>query len=624
MNEELIGNYYNSGKEMSQSPFLAQSSRKWGHNLSLKVAIVSAVLLSLSFFFSLQNPLLGSFFLLLTFFFAGVTALIGAVQDLAEGKLNIDVLMSLAAFVSLFIGSGKEGGLLLVLFAFASALEKSVKSKAKGAIRSLEKLTPSRAFVLRNDGSLIERALRDIRIGELILVKAGSVVPLDGLVMAGASSVNLVHLTGENLPVSKCEGDQVPAGAHNYEGSLTIQVTLESSDSTIARIVQLITEAQKAKPKLGLWLDRMMSRYATFVILATFAFALLLPFIAPISYLGAKGSIYRALAFLIAASPCALILAIPIAYLSAISACAKKGIILKGGVVLDALAACNKVALDKTGTLTTGELVCTEVEGADDELLSLALALEQRADHPIAQAVCSYVAQKKILPAEISEFRALFGKGVQAEYKGKEVLITGCKGCREESKICACLAYGERKVHFTFEDAVRPQAKETIEELHKMGFSTVMLSGDHEQSVQKISKQLGIGKYFAGLTPEEKLRYIEREERLVMVGDGINDAPALARAAIGISMGKMGNATAVDVSDIVLLHDRIDHLSWLFKKARLTKRIVKQNLGIAAMAIAIAVLPALFGLIPLWLAVVLHEGGTVVVGLNALRLLSRR
>jgi len=624
MTEELIVNYYNSGKEMNQSPFLAPSSRKWGNNLSLKIAFFSAGLLLLSFFFSLSNPLLGSLFLLLTFFFAGVPALIGAIEDLAAGQLNIDVLMALAAFVSLFIGSGQEGGLLLVLFAFAGALEKSVKSRAKGAIRSLEKLTPKKAFVLRRDGSLIERALSEIRIGEKILVKAGAVIPLDGVVIEGASSVNLVHLTGENLPVSKKPGDDVPAGAHNNEGSITIEVTQESSNSTIAKIVQLITEAQKSRPKLALFLDNMMSRYATFVIISTFAFALLLPLLSSIPYLGAQGSIYRALAFMIAASPCALILAIPIAYLSAISACARKGVILKGGVVLDGLASCNKVALDKTGTLTTGALVCSEVEGATQELLSLALSLEQRADHPIAEAICSYVTNQKIAPVEIQNFRAIFGKGVEAEYRGEKVMLTGCSGCREESKICACLSYKDQKVHFTFEDALRPQARETIEALHKMGLTTVMLSGDHARSAKKVAEDLGIGQWFAGLTPEEKLRYIESDEHLVMVGDGINDAPALARAAIGISMGKMGNATAVDVSDIVLLHDRIDHLSWLFRKARQTRSIVKQNLAIAATAIALAVLPALFGMVPLWLAVILHEGGTVVVGLNALRLLSRR
>ncbi|MCH9611485.1 MAG: putative cadmium-transporting ATPase [Chlamydiales bacterium] len=616
--EELIGNYYNSGKELNQSPFLAPASRKWGQNISLKVAILSALFLLISSVFS--SP----FFLLLTFFFAGVPALIGAMEDLAEGRLNIDVLMSLAAFVSLFIGSGAEGGLLLVLFAFASSLEKSVKSKAKGAIRSLERLTPSRAFVLRDDGSLIQRALSDIRIGEKILVKAGAVVPLDGRVIAGASSVSLVHLTGENIPVTKQMDDTVPAGAHNHEGSMTLEVTQESSNSTIARIVQLITEAQKAKPKVGLWLDSIMSRYATFVILATFAFALFIPLFFPVTFLGAKGSIYRALAFLIAASPCALILAIPIAYLSAISACAKKGIILKGGVVLDALAVCDRVALDKTGTVTTGKLVCQEVEDASDEMLALALALEQRSDHPIANAICSYVTQKGIAPAQIDNFSALFGKGVRADYQGDEAKITGCSGCEDEARVCACLSYRGEKIHFTFEDALRPRAQQTIKSLHELGLSTVMLSGDHQRSVKMIADQLGVGRYFAELTPAEKLEHIASHDKLVMVGDGINDAPALARAAIGISMGKMGNATAVDVSDIVLLNDRIDNLSWLFRKARLTKRIVKQNLALASCAILLAVLPALFGWIPLWLAVLLHEGGTVVVGLNALRLLSRR
>lgn len=623
MSEELIGSYYNSGKELSRSPFLLPSSRRWGHNLAIKVALLSATCLTLSYALTWKSPLLSSFFLLLTFFFAGVPALIGAVEDLVQGKLNIDVLMSLAAFVSVFIGSGQEGGLLLVLFAFAGALEKNVRNRAKGAISSLQKLSPSRAFVVREDGSIIERALDDIKVGEKICVKAGAVVPLDGRVIEGITSVNLVHLTGENLPVTKRPGDTVPAGAHNKDGSIVLEVTHTSSNSTLARIIHLITEAQKAKPKLGLWLDSIMSRYASCVIIATFAFAILLPLFFPITYLGAKGSIYRALAFLIAASPCALILAIPIAYLSAISSCARKGIILKGGVVLDALSRCDTVALDKTGTLTTGELVCTHVEGETEELLSIALAMEQRADHPIARAICSYVAPKMICPAPIENFRALFGTGLRADYQGEEALLGKLEDeePQDNGKVYTWLTYKGHKVRFTFQDAIRPHAKETVAELHKMGLSTLMLSGDHKKGATFVADSLGIKKTLYELSPQQKLDQIK--SGMVMVGDGINDAPAMARADIGISMGKMGNATAVDVSDVVLLQDRIDLLAWLFKKAYKTQNVVKQNLGLAALAIVCAILPALFGWIPLWLAVVLHEGGTVVVGLNALRLLKK-
>lgn len=620
MNEELLRTYYDSGRELHCSPFLLPSSRSWGKNLALKIACLGGICLLFSYVLS---GTLSSLFLLFTFFFAGVPALIGAIEDLSKGTLNIDVLMSLAAFVSLFIGSGQEGGLLLVLFAFAAALEKNVRAKAKSAISALQKLSPTKAWVLRSDRSLIQRSLRDIQVGEKVWVKAGTLIPLDGRVVEGMTSVNLVHLTGENLPVTKKIGDTVSAGSHNREGAITIEVTHTSSESTLARMIQLITEAQKAKPKLGLWLDKVMSRYASFVIFATFVIALLLPLLFPISYLGAKGSIYRALAFLIAASPCALILAIPISYLSAISASAKKGIILKGGVVLDKLALCEQVALDKTGTLTTGELICIDAEGANDELLSIALAMEERSDHPMARAICHMLYQKEIKPASIENFSALFGRGLIAEYRGERVFLGKLEEEEDDGKLYTWLTYRDQKVRFTFQDAIRPQAKKAIGALHSLGLSTIILSGDRPESVALVAHELGIKNYLAKLKPEEKLDYIANGTHLAMVGDGINDAPAMARADIGISMGRMGNTTAVDVSDVVLLQDRIEHLGWLFKKARKTRRIVKQNLSLAALAILVAILPALFGWIPLWLAVMLHEGGTVIVGLNALRLLRR-
>ena len=615
MEQGLIDSYYDSGKELSQSPFLASTSRDWGHHLSLKVAALSACCLLLSFL--LSAPL----FLLFTFFLAGVPALIGAIEDLMQGCLNLDVLMSLAAFISLLIGRGHEGGLLLVLFAFAGALEKSVTSKARGTLRSLEALTAGRAFVLRAEGPCIERSVADIAVGETILVKAGGMVPLDGCVIAGSSSLNLVHLTGESLPVSVREGDAVPAGAHNREGTLTLRVTREGAESTIARIIRLITEAQKARPKIALWLERMMDRYASGVLIVTFAYAILLPLVTSIPYLGMAGSIYRALAFMIAASPCALILAVPIAYLSAISACAKRGVLLKGGVVLDRLANCDKIAFDKTGTLTTGELRCMSTVGETRELLALALALEQRADHPIARAICRYVEEQSILPVEISDFSALFGKGVRALYRGSEAMISSCATHRVEGTLSVSLSYREKSMLFILEDTLRPQAEASIKQLHAMGLTTIILSGDRQESVEAVGHLLQINCCVGCLTPQAKLERVNAEEHLIMVGDGINDAPALARATVGIAMGKMGNAVAADVADVVLLQDHIDQLGWLIAKARKTRCIVKQNLTLAGLVICAAMLPALLGWIPLWLAVVLHEGGTVLVGLNALRLL---
>lgn len=645
---ELFDEFFESGKEESVSPFLKANSRNWGVNLPLKGSFLAAFFLALSYLFSFTPYIaLSHFFLLLTYFFAGIPALISSVEDILTLEINIDVLMTLAAFLSILIGSGREGGLLLVLFSFSGAMEGAVRMKAKGAISSLKQLSPSKVFLVRPDGSLAERSVKDVKVGMHIHVKAGQIVPLDGRVVEGNSSINLVHLTGESLPLRCLQGDSVAAGARNLEGALTLEVTQTSSDSTLARIIQLITQAQESKPKLQRWLDRISRSYAITIISLAAFFALSFPFLFSIPFVGHEGSIYRALAFLIAASPCALIIAIPIAYLSAISVCAKQGILLKGGVILDALAKCNTLAMDKTGTLTTGELSCLGMEsfGIDPALdvLSLAYAMERSAVHPIAKALVTEAEKKGKIPAGITDFRVIPGYGLEALYQGEKVQIgqpdwvfpslleshipllkEKIKTFQESGELLTLLSLKGGAVLFRFKDTLRPRIRDTIRALkHRLKFRVLMLTGDHYANAQTIAQEVEITEFYADLKPEDKLASISKLDNLVMVGDGINDAPALARATVGISMGKMGSATAVDASDIIFLQDNIELLEWLIRKSHQVVKIVKQNLTVAAAAILIATLPALLGWIPLWLAVVLHEGGTVLVGLNALRLLQR-
>lgn len=642
---ELFDEFFESDLEESISPFLFPGSRKWGINVPLKSSILSAFLLLFAFIFSFfpGQMALSNLFLLLTYFFAGIPALISSVEDIINLEINIDVLMTLAAFLSVLIGSGREGALLLVLFSFSGAMEGAVRSKAKGAISSLKKLSPQKAFVVQPDGSLSERSVKDISVGTSIHVKAGQVVPLDGDVIEGSSSVNLVHLTGENLPHLCKPGDRVPAGARNLEGALTLSVTHTSSDSTLARIIKLITQAQEAKPKLQRWLDKMSQAYAMSIISLALLFALTLPLVFQIPYLGKEGAIYRSLAFLIAASPCALIIAIPIAYLSAVSVCAKQGILLKGGIILDALARCKTVAMDKTGTITTGELTCLGMSHDEEEALAVAYALERSAVHPIAHAITRYAQAKEVVPKAISDFTSVPGYGLQAIYQNHQVMIGNGewilpkiapeKRAEIEKEIGEIQARGElfslflfkeKPILFRFKDTLRPSIVETLRSLkEKFDMRLLMLTGDHEESARAIAQEAGLTEYYADLRPEDKLNFISKEANLAMVGDGINDAPALARATVGISMGKVGSTTAVDASDIVLLQDNIELLEWLINKAHQVVRIVKQNVVVAAGAIVFATMPALLGWIPLWLAVVLHEGGTVIVGLNALRLLKR-
>lgn len=655
---EYLTEYFEMGRQESTSPFLKPDSRRWSVNLTLKAALVAAFLLIIAFTLSFFPQWISFSHLLLVviYFLAGIPSLIESVEDLFEGEINIDILMTLAAFSSVFIGSGMEGALLLVLFALSGAMEDAVTSKAKDAISSLHKLSPSKACVIEPDGTLIEKAIRDIPVGTHILIRSGQVIPLDGMVIDGTSSVNLVHLTGENFPITKSVHDIVPAGGRNLEGVLTVEVSHTSSDSTLSKIIQLVTQAQEARPTLQRWFDKASRGYAITIISLSALFALTLPYIFHIPFLGYEGSVYRAVAFLIAASPCALIIAIPIAYLSALSACAKKGILLKGGITLDALTKCGAIAFDKTGTLTTGELACIAVEPlvnenitkeALDEALAVAYAMEKNAVHPIASAIIKYTSALKLKTVSLQNFASVPGYGLKAiarldsgehdAYIGRptyiaeqlpqnlqQALAQRIREVEQNGELLAALLMGKKLFLFRFRDTPRPKISEMLKAVKKRGHETIMLTGDHVYSAQRIASELGIDKFHADLTPEDKLNYVSdlaEKKGLAMIGDGVNDAPALARATVGICMGKVGSTAAIDAADVVLLHDNIELLDWLFAKAKQTKIIVRQNLALAIGAIFIASLPALAGLVPLWLAVVMHEGGTVLVGLNALRLL---
>lgn len=653
--------FFELGHQENVSPFLDARSRQWSTNLTLKASLAAALLLTIAFICSFFTTAIAWSHLLLiaVYFLAGIPSLIEAIEDLLEGDVNIDILMTLAAFSSVFIGSGMEGALLLVLFALSGSMEDAVTAKAKGSLSSLHKLSPTLACVPQQDGTLIERAVRDIPIGTHILIKAGQVIPMDGIVVEGTSSVNLVHLTGENFPVTKTVGDLVPTGGRNLDGALIVEVNRTSTDSTLAKIIQLVTQAQEAKPALQRWFDALSKKYAITIISLSALFAVSFPFILSIPFLGVEGSIYRALAFLIAASPCALIIAIPIAYLSAVSACAKRGILLKGGITLDALTKCHTIAFDKTGTLTTGELACTAFEPLSStdasqtvsdkdthEALAAAYAMEKNAVHPIAGAITKFVEPLKLKTTDLKDFKSISGQGLQATvllpngskevYIGRpayiqerlpqqlqERLNEKIRTIQEKGELLAVLLIDKQLFIFSFRDTPRPKIVEMLQAVKQRGLDTIMLTGDHFNSAKRIATELGIDEFHADLTPADKLSYVTdlaEKKGLAMIGDGVNDAPALARATVGLCMGGIGSTAAIDAADVVFLHDNIELLDWLLGKAKQTQQIVRENLLLASAAILVACLPALGGIIPLWAAVVMHEGGTILVGLNALRL----
>ncbi len=650
--EFVVRDFFEMGLEESASPFLTPLARRISHNFPLKTSILASILLVISYLLSLHHAYgaLSTILLASVYIIVGVPALINAIEDMVlKYDCNIDVLMTLAAFGAIFIGSGFEGALLLVLFALSGAIEDAVSLKAKNALIQLHRIVPLKAYIVE-ENELRERAIQDVPLGAEVLVRAGEVVPLDGIIVEGASMVSLVHLTGESLPIRKIMGDTVPSGARVIDGSLTVKVTHLSQDSTVSRIVQLITQAQSAKPVLERWFDKFSRRYAITIISLFFLFTVSFPFLFGIPLLGHEGSIYRSLAFLITASPCALILAVPIAYLSSLGACARKGIVLKGGVVLDALEGCSVVAFDKTGTLTLGELTLDDITGPfeslelnKDQVLSISASLERNAVHPIAKAIVKSCQDKNLAFQPVVEVNVIPGYGVEGiigsnrafigdvarvaekmPHNDAQELLKRSKAIQKEGNIIACLSINNAAFLLVFSDRARPGIKRMLEALKHSGRKLVMLTGDHHESALNISKQVGLENFEADLKPEDKLARISelsKTQGLAMVGDGINDAPALARATVGICMGQVGSATARAAADVILLHDNIELLDWLFEKAKKTRRIVKQNLFIAIVAIVCGSIPAIFGFLPLWLAVIVHEGGTVLVGLNAIRLL---
>jgi len=652
--------FFESGFEESVSPFLEKKSKKWSKNLPLKTAFFSLFLLIISYVIVYTSINTNIAYLLLSFIylFVGVPALLDALEDLKNFEINISILMTLAGFLAILLNSPLEGALLLILFNISDSLEKSISHRTKSAIYNLNKISPAKAFVVNEDKSVSERSIKDITLKTKILIKAGEIVPLDGKIIEGYSQVNQVHLTGENMPVEKKVNDLVYAGTINIDGSLTIEVTKTSKDSTISRIIKLINEATEAKPKIQRWLDTFGKIYSTLVIIFSFIFAIILPFIFNITYLGKEGGIYRAIAFLIATSPCALIIGAPLAYLTAISSLAKKGIMLKGGFILDAIRKCKNIAFDKTGTLTTGDFVLSSFEQIlfeqdkeekssfyqtsfnKEKALAIADSLERKSTHPIAQAI--HIAAKDIkYEVKIIEFKSDAGFGIQGvceiedkKYKvyigkleyiekflKKEQKIEIEKKISKKAKTLSFMLIDKFLFLLTFSDEIREKSFTLIDTLKKSN-NLIMLTGDNSFNANFVAQKLDIKNVFANLKVEDKLKYASKyaENGLVMIGDGINDAPSLSRATVGISLGKVGSATAIDASDVILLNDDISLITFLLKKAYFTSKIAKQNLIFALLIIVFASIPSLLGLIPLWLAVSLHEGSSVLVGLNCLRL----
>lgn len=565
-------------------------------------------------------------------------------------SLDMNVLMTVAVIGAAGIGQWSEGSAVVFLFALSELLEALSLGRARRAIQSLMQLSPETALLKRGD-SFEEVAVEKVKVDDTIAVKSGSRIPLDGQIVSGNSAVNQAPITGESLPVEKKPGDTVFAGTINGEGSLDVRVTKLSTDSTLARIVRLIEEAQSKKAPSQRFVD-VFARYYTPTV---FAVALLVWLIPTLLFHGAWDVwTYRALVMLVIACPCALVISTPVSIVSGLTAMARRGVLIKGGAVLESVGKLTALATDKTGTITEGKPRVTFVvplSSTDEtELLRIAASIDTHSTHPLAQAVVNYARGKGVQFSRSENYRAQTGRGAEAEIDGHSYFVGNHRFAHElsvcsedlERRLAEIEAQAQsvvivgHKPHadckgevlgvLAIGDAIRPNAPDAIRSLHASGVKTiVMLSGDNQRTVDAIAKQAGIDEAKGDLLPDQKVERVRelmsRHKNVGMIGDGVNDAPAMATASVGIAMGAAGTDTALETADMALMQDDLSKVAEAIHLGRRTVRVIQANIIFALVVKAVFLVLALSGHTSLWLAILADTGATLVVIANALRLL---
>jgi Cd2+/Zn2+-exporting ATPase len=561
--------------------------------------------------------------------------------------LDINVLMLVAVAGAMVLGEWGEGATVVFLFALAQLLEARAMERARGAIRALMDLTPAEALVRDAVSGAFRRVPVDgITVGDIVVVKPGEKIPLDGRVAAGESYVNQAPVTGESLPAEKRIGDEVFAGTINGRGALDVRVTRLRGDSTLARIIDMVERAQAQRAPSQTFVERFARVYTPVVLVLALAIAILPPVVLG----GSWGDwIYRALVLLVISCPCALVISTPVSIVSALSAAARKGVLIKGGAHLERLAGVRCVAFDKTGTLTRGDLRVvgvTSLNGAVPErILQLAASLEARSEHPIGAAIVARAREQGLAVSPVERFQALPGLGAEAFVDGTRVVI-GNHRLFEERGACspevhaaieaATLAAGGQTMVIVgadtpigiigVSDRPRESAREAVRMLREHGIAHVaLLTGDHESAARALGEAVGVDEVRAGLLPEDKVRGIQELRRrfgaLAMVGDGINDAPALAAADVGIAMGVAGSDAALETADVALMADELLKIPYALRLSRATLRNVRMNIVFSIGLKAAFLVMAVMGVATLWMAVVADMGASLIVIANALRLL---
>ena len=594
---------------------------------------------------------------LLAYISTGYDVILHAYKALKLRRFDTDFLMIVAALGAAVIGAFAEGGLLLFLFSLGHALEERTMDRARHAIRSLSDLAPRTALVLQN-GTQVEKPADELNIEDIVIVKPGTRFPVDGEVVAGSSSVNQGPVTGESMPVDKDKGDKVFAGSINGPGALEVKVIKLARDSTLARISRMVAEAQAQKSPTQRVTEKFMGYFVPLVLISDLAIIL----IPPLFGIPFFKSFTIAMTLLVATSPCALVLGTPAAILSGVAQSARNGVLIKGGVHLENLGRLKAIAFDKTGTITSGhpkvtDIVVLDPEITEEEVLKWAAAVESRSTHPLAEAIIQAAVGSGLKVQEVTQATSLPGLGAKGVVSGDQVwvgspdIIINERTVDDESvpnnsheevpeelpnQVVDFEKEGKTPILVSrngkiigliaVADTIRPNINQYLDALKKLGLQrSIMLTGDNSQVAEHISEQVGIREFLASLMPQDKVNAIKKlvanHQYVAMVGDGVNDAPALASATVGIAMGGAGTDVALETADVVLIADDLSKLPFAVGLGRETKRIIRQNLVIALGVILGLVVFALSGEVGIGTAIVFHEGSTLVVVLNSLRLL---
>jgi Cd2+/Zn2+-exporting ATPase len=583
---------------------------------------------------------------LAAYYFGGWDISRHAWHALRERHLDTDLLMIMAAIGAAILGDFADGALLLFLFSLGHALEERALDRARSAVRSLAELTPKTALVRRN-GTETEMPVEQLQLEDVVIIRPGVRVPVDGVILSGLSGVDQSPVTGESVPVDKVPGDKLYAGSINGEGALEAQVTRLAKDSTLARVMKMVEEAQTQKSPTQQLTERFERWFVPGVLIAD----VLLIAIPPMFGVPFQESFLRAMTLLVAASPCALALGTPAAVLAGVAQAARNGVLVKGGAHLENLGRLKAIAFDKTGTLTHGRPEVVDViafEGDSSQILSLAAALESRSAHPLAQAVVRAAQSRELSLPEVGEVESLTGRGLRSRFDNRIVLVgspafmdeTGVLIPEPQRKQLDELQASGRTIILVARDAklsgvlaladtLRPDAVDSLAALKQIGVSkTILLTGDNPRVAAAIAQQAGVSDFRAGLMPEDKAEAMRSLAQtlgeVAMVGDGVNDAPALANASVGIAMGGAATDVALETADIALMGNNLSKLPFAIGLGRASRAIILQNQAIALGVIALLVLASLTGWVSIGIAVIVHEGSTLVVVLNALRLLGFR